>query len=64
LKKPCLWRKLPEASKRFATTGEEVPPMVTGGIKERRTGFGILRDKVGIRVYQRVGNMGKEEKGC
>jgi hypothetical protein len=33
---------LPEASKRLATTGEEIPPMVTGGIRERRTGFGIF----------------------
>jgi hypothetical protein len=34
---------LPEASKRFATTGEEIPPMVTGGTKERRTGFGMVQ---------------------
>jgi hypothetical protein len=34
---------LPEASKRFATTGEEIPPMVTGGTKERRTGLGMVR---------------------
>jgi hypothetical protein len=26
----------------MATTGEEIPPMVTGGIYERRTGFGIF----------------------
>jgi hypothetical protein len=34
---------LPEASNRLATTGEETPPMVTGGIKERRTGLGMAR---------------------
>jgi hypothetical protein len=35
--------EFPEASDRLATTGEDIPPIVTGGMKERRTGLGIVR---------------------
>jgi hypothetical protein len=36
---------LPEPSKRFATTGEDFPPMVTGGMKGISIGLGMLKEK-------------------
>jgi hypothetical protein len=33
------WRKVPEESNRLATTGDDLPPIVTGGISK---GLGIF----------------------
>jgi hypothetical protein len=43
LNEPCLWRKLPLASNRLETTGEDILQMATGGIKDKRTGLGIVK---------------------
>jgi hypothetical protein len=46
---------LPLASKRLETTGEEIPPIVTGGIKDKRTGLGIV-EQIRKRILRAANN--------